>query len=426
MKKKLIIVLLGALFFGLNISNASAEDEVTKINKNVEWHIITINGKKYNRVYYNDSNNILQSNNPIPLVLIKDENDNYQVSYCLEMIDALIKYDTNNDGETDFYIDEDSGTANQLGVYDYNNLVSTNSSEALKNIKYNEKEYNVEELIELVAYYGKEFYNNQSNNDEKNKYYLAAQRLIWQILADAKVYPGDKDNYYDNIEVNGKIYIKDEAGNELNLTTYENKIIDKIENYYKKPSFLNSKEINEYKINNNNQKYFELDNKNNILNGSTFSSKSECQLNKDKTKIICTDTNKDDKISIELGKNLKNNKNNYYRISDSSMEEINTLKNQHGENFKILTKKNQMLFLATTTPLLKYTSTIKIIPIKEEPPVENVVEPPIENIIPEEPEENPTTSDTNIILIITVCLCALTCAIIMYIRKVKLIKNNTI
>ena len=80
-----------------------------------------------------------------------------------------------------------------------------------------------------------------------------------------------------------------------------------------------------------------------------------------------------------------------------------------------------MILLSTTTPKLKYTNTIKIIPIEEKE------ETPVENIIPEEPPvENPTTSDTNIILIITVCLCALTCAIIMYIKKINLIKNNTI
>lgn len=41
-------------------------------------------------------------------------------------------------------------------------------------------------------------------------------------------------------------------------------------------------------------------------------------------------------------------------------------------------------------------------------------------------EKSPKTADTNILLVITVAICTLVCAIIIYIKKINLVKNNTI
>ena len=80
--------------------------------------------------------------------------------------------------------------------------------------------------------------------------------------------------------------------------------------------------------------------------------------------------------------------------------------------------RNQLLIFAENTPKISFEHSIELV-TPEKTPIENIV-------VEEPPVESPPTSDTNIILIVTICLCTLISAIIIYVKKVNLVKNNTI
>ena len=201
------------------------------------------------------------------------------------------------------------------------------------------------------------------------------------------------EKFYGNIILST---ISGDINNEHDVSKYENEIIKKVIKYFEIPEILNDIEIEDFEIDEETDDlYYDFDED---LIDFTFSSKSECKI-QDK-KIICSDKNDDDKINMEI---IKGNEgyNNYYVISDGN-EDINQKFIRMDKGYK-----------------LPYTTLNRSFDLED-----------LNNTMVTEPsepdEENPETSDTNIILIITICCCALISAIIIYIKKINLIKKNTI
>lgn len=402
MKKKIFLLLLGFMMLGIGGIKVAAEDS----NNNetiIKWYQ---NKKGVHRIYKNQAGGIRKASVPDLITTINGE-----AIFCIEMLDPLVEDYATRTEATGKLIDD--------SIKNFKEYFSAD----IKKYKYNNKEYDSKELIELVAYYGNVFYKNGKDANEKEEYYLAAQRLIWEIINEAGIYPR-KGLYAGNVSetghdekdlVDGKIYLTTDkrnvedikeidASKNVDLSAKEKEIMDLVDKFYAStlPTSLNLKDVNDFKINEDNHKYIEIENKDNEFTDYTFDEKSECQLNDDKSKVICIDSNDDNNINLKLG--IVGEKNLYY----SGMDDKND-----PESFQ----QNQFLLYGKYLPSKSFEHNFNF--IEEEAPVENV-------IIEEPPVESPPTSDTNIILIVTICLCTLISAIIIYIKKVNLIKNNTI
>lgn len=387
MKKKIFLLLLGFMLIGIGGVKVNAEESVPLI----KWKK---NDLGLYRTYKSQDENGTINRAKVPdfIITLNDE-----AIFCAEMLEQLAE---------NFENDNLNGIKAKL-IENSNEKFNEyyNPKDGVKKYKYNNKDYDSKELIEVIAYYGRELHKNGKDTTEKEEYYLAAQRLIWEILNEAEIYPRKglyaSERYPEGQDetdlVDGKIYFtKDDK--EVSLVDKEKEIMELVENFYTMslPTSLNLNNIKDFKINDENHKYIEIENKDNELTNFTFDEKSECQFNDDKTKVICTDTNDDNNIQIKL--EIIGEKNNFYSVEDKEVEH------------------NQFLLYGKSLPSKSFEHSFKF--ISEENPVENVVV--------EKPEKNPTTSDTNIILIVTICLCTLISAIIIYIKKVNLIKNDTI
>lgn len=382
MKKKLILLLIGLLFM-VNINTVNAEDTV--LNKTLNWGSLKIDGKGIYRIYKNKEGNTRKSINPI---LLKTLDDDYV--FCVEMLVPLAA---------------DLSAETYTGVIkkDITTLIPKDNT-----ITYNKIKYNTIDFIHLIAYYGNDLIK-KAEGEEKNKYYAAAQRLIWSYLAKNNISPSAESDYD---AVVGDVYFTtntvhnastEQGKQELNKytldyikeiaydnATYEKKILDEVVKYYNKPSILETTELKEYTEDEDGKKVVEIDTK--TISDYTIVEKSECKLNDDKSKLICTDENEDNQIDISLTKG-NGSATFMFVVNDSNKD------------------KNQKILSSANEPKIDLSHSIKIIE---------------KEIIVEPEEPNQQTGDTNILLIITIAMCTLISAIIIYIKKVKLIKNDTI
>lgn len=398
MKKKLILLLLVGLLFGNPITIVYAEETVNSNeeegikNKNpdgekyesietlkINWTFAKKDNVGLHRYYISKNNTEVISNKPILIIDIDGK-----PTYCLEMLEWFV-----NSTLYEKSYKEGSGTYNKLLTQDVTALIPKDQK-----YTYDKTDYNALDLINLIGYYGAKL--NKDKNDIE--YYLTAQTMIWQIIADTGIYPSEKFYGFGNDYIVGdkKISISKGKTNELlDTKAKETEIMDLVVNYSKKPSIFETTELKDYKLNEKNQKYIELDI--NTIDDYTLTDTSECKANEENTKLICLDSNNDNKIDLGLTKG-EDTQNNAYVVDDENVVR---------ENNEVTEIHNQLV-LTVSAPKVDLTHSIKF-------------------IIPEEvKEENPKTGDTGMLLIITIASCALISAIIIYIKKVRMVKDNTI
>lgn len=383
MKKKLIIFLLSLVLINTNQTKVKAEEIIQ--GKKTEWSKITIDENNIFRNYETNNGALKYHQNGINI--IKYDNN---VAYCLELEKTIVQDKT---------VLTSGNTTENISKNSLTDLIPETSI-----ITLNQKQYKTIDIISLLTYYGTKNYNTNNNEKEKNSYYLAIQKIIWEILSNAGIYPTNQEE-----RIKGNISFTTRALNEttdkldnindiiFNTSDIEDNILSTVLQYFEKPSLINIKETKNFKKNDDENYYFSIDyteeNQSDFFNNYNFSENSECKINVQDKTVDCIDLNNDNKVTMKLTKGKQQNNMNYLVVNDSHKNE------------------NQKIVIADDTPLSTIDHSINLI---------------VPEIKEEKIEENPKTSDTSIILIITICLCSLISAIIIYIKKINLIKNNTI
>ena len=201
MKKKLILLLLTLTLCSFNLTKVKAET--------INWKAIRLYKaeKKVYRKYTKTDGTVVKRGN---IAYIYMGNNTI---YCIEM-------------GKDIYSDLGAGKATftnkgELGKYFTKNLD--------KKVKIGKQEINIVDAVGLISKYGTQLYGDGSTTD-KNKYYLAAQVLIWQYLSEAGVYG---DSIKGDIEI---FYLNNGKEKTIDLSTEKKKIIEEINRYFKKPN----------------------------------------------------------------------------------------------------------------------------------------------------------------------------------------------
>lgn len=142
----------------------------------------------------------------MPKIIIKDGGNNY-IAYCID-------------------VGENLKSGDSISLYGQS-LEQYLSSKNLSNAK------ELAKKINEYAYFG--YKTNDVTAKENGEYYAATQQLIWETLANA----GYRSEEYNSVI---PFRITSNESTIVDLTKEKNEIINKINNYYKTPSFCSSKE----------------------------------------------------------------------------------------------------------------------------------------------------------------------------------------
>ena len=204
MKKRInTIMMFITLLFFINISNISAETEITS-KKN-----ITINGKPVYRIYDDTlQSEVNQIKDTIEMLLLNIDGKSYPGYYIL--------IDKNAESE-------------ELAM-------QTNIQEYFRNAL---DESTTKELVNKIALYIKYGYGSEGKNTDN--YYLATQQLIWEAINATGFYESDfyKTKTGQKTKIENLGWTTDKK-NRIDLSKELQTIRNEIKNYYTTPSFCSS------------------------------------------------------------------------------------------------------------------------------------------------------------------------------------------